>query len=998
MSSFLYQLGHSAFRRSKTFAAAWLIIILLVGGFVGLFGKQFSDKFELPGSESQEAQDSLKLTFPQASGGSGTLIVVAADGKDISDQPYRGDIDDAVSRIKDLDHVDQVTSPFSKQVTGGVSDNKRAAIINITYSDAVEALPDTVKSDLQNEADSVQRDLPAGTEVSAGGDIFKATGVHISWVEGIGVLIAFVVLLFTFGSALAASIPLVTAIVGVLIGLLLIVSSTAFADVSSTAPMLALMLGLAVGIDYALFIVSRARIFVKEGLSPQEGTARALATAGSAVVFAGLTVIIALVGLSVSGMPFLTVMGFGAAATVAVAVCVALTLVPALMGMMGDRLIPRKLRGPKLNRAQKKERRAHRRQAPQDTTGLVAPRSVAAATGAAGAITAAGAPGAGSAAGLPVIASVTAAGNGTAVPQQRTQPAPSSELHANGSEASGRRRSPAEAVYGFWVAAATKIPALTIIIIVVGLGLFAFPATKLQLALPNNGGEAAGTPARVTYDLVHDNFGPGYNGPLVMTAGIIGSDDPLGDVDKMKKKIEQVDGVEKVVLATPNENADTALIQIIPTTGPSDPATEKVVERLRDLEPYFQKEFGFSTAVTGNTAVGIDVSTQLGKALLPFGIFVVGLSLILLTMVFRSIAVPIKATVGFLLSVVTAFGAVELVFVQGYGASLLNLEQTGPVISFLPIILMGILFGLAMDYEVFLVSGMREAYVHGASAKEAVRKGFMSSAAVVVAAAVIMFSVFFAFVPVGEPIIKSIALGLAVGIFVDAFIVRMTLVPAVMALLGNAAWWLPKWLDRILPHFDVEGEGLYHQVALRDWPQPASPYRVYGHAMGIGDERTPLFAGVDVALRPGDLLAVTGRGADALLLALSGRAPLDSGDLKVGSLVLPEQAGKVRSRVPLLELTPGHPDTWPTADQLRRLIANPPALLVIAHADHATDHTIAALETELVGTALHAGSTVIVSLENGEADWMIPPHTAYPLLKLDTTHDRTPVTASGGHN
>ncbi|WAL39250.1 MMPL family transporter [Brevibacterium sp. BRM-1] len=969
MSSFLYELGRTAFRRRKTFAAAWLVILVLLGGFVAAFKNDFSDSFTLPGSESQEAQDSLKLTFPQASGAAGSIIVVAPEGQKVTDKDFRSAIGDAVDRVDDFDHVESATSPFSKRVKGGVSEGDRAAIINISYDDDYQALPETVKSDLLTEVDHMKQELPNGTQVAPGGDIFKVTGMHVSWVEGLGVAIAFVVLLFTFGSALAAGIPLVTAILGVMLGLMLIVASTAFADVSSTAPMLALMLGLAVGIDYALFIISRARSLLRDGLEPEEAVARALATAGSAVVFAGMTVIIALVGLMVCRMPFLTVMGFGAAGTVAVAVLVALTLVPALMGMLGKRLIPRSVRRARARAEARGEAEPARASGAEPVAGPGAPPVTGGAHAMAGAEAGAQAP----ADTQPLPAARGARPHAPAV----TAP-PATSPHG-GPE---RKRSLPQRFYHAWVSAATKIPILTVLIIVVGLGLFAIPASKLQLALPNNGGEEAGSPARVTYDLTEEYFGPGYNGPLVMTAGIIGSDDPLGDVDDMKKEIEKVAGVERVVLATPNENADTALFQIVPTTGPSDPQTEDVVNRLRDLEPHFQDAYGFNTAVTGSTAVGIDVSSQLAKSLLPFGIFVVGLSLILLTMVFRSIAVPIKATVGFLLSVVAAMGVVSLVFVEGHGASLFNLEQVGPIISFLPIMLMGILFGLAMDYEVFLVSGMREAYVHGASAKEAIVKGFMSSASVVVAAAIIMFSVFFAFVPTGEPIIKSIALGLAVGIFVDAFIVRMTLVPAVMALLGNAAWWLPKWLDRLLPHFDVEGEGLYHQVALRDWPEPDSPYRVYGKAMSLGTRGHRVFEDVDIALLPGELLALTGPGAEALLFAISGRANLDSGDLKVGSFVLPEQANKVRKRTPYLMLNPADPDMRPRADHLRDLAAAPPELLVVDAADQPHDQETAELVSRLIAAALQAGSAVVLTLGNPEADWMIPARTDYTLLDL----------------
>ncbi|WP_349827045.1 MMPL family transporter [Brevibacterium litoralis] len=914
MSSFLYELGRTAFRRRWTFVGAWLAVLVLLGALAGLLMKPFDDNFTIPGSEGQEAMDQLSLTFSQAGGASGTLMLVAPEGEDVTADPYRAAIESAVEEIEDLPDVAAVTSPFDEMVNGNISEDEDAAIVGVQYDGQVADLPESTGDDLQQVADDLVAQLPEGTQATPGGGIYQVTGVHISWVEGVGVVIAFVVLFFTLGSLVAAGLPLVTAIVGVGIGMTLILLSTAFFTVNSTTPMLALMLGLAVGIDYALFIVSRARDTIAEGHDVEESVARAVATSGSAVVFAGVTVIIALVGLGIAGIPFLTVMGIAAAVTVGVAVLIALTMLPALLGFAGERLRPR------------------------------APRT-----------------------------------------------------KSDGTD----RTTVFQRFYAGWERFATKVPALTVLVIVVGLGVFAFPATRLELALPTNGSAEEGSPARESYDLTAEYFGEGYNGPLVMTFDILGSEDPLGDMEDVADDIEAVDGVETVLLATPNENADTGMVQLVPSSGPDDPRTTQVVHDLRDMEQHFMDEYGFDSAVTGQTAIQIDVSEQLGKALLPFGVFVVGLSFLLLMMVFRSIAVPLKATIGYLLSVVTAFGAVVLVFQDGHLADLLGIEQTGPLISFLPIILMGILFGLAMDYEVFLVSGMREAYAHGASAKDAIRKGFTSSAKVVTAAAVIMFSVFFAFVPTGENIIKSIALALAVGVFVDAFIVRMTLVPAVMALLGDKAWWLPRWLDRVLPHFDVEGEGLFHQVALKDWPQPDSPYRVYGEDMGLeGATGSTVFSGVDVALRPGEVLVVTGTGSAGLLLALSGRTTLTHGELKIGEFVMPEQAGKVRRATPLVMVDPRADDLAVTPTVLRGLVADPPELLVIDHADQPRTHEIADLLRDLVAEALSRGSTVVLGIATAEGAWAVPEGTEYTLLDLDvhagTTTATHPETQTGG--
>ena len=365
------------------------------------------------------------------------------------------------------------------------------------------------------------------------------------------------------------------------------------------------------------------------------------------------------------------------------------------------------------------------------------------------------------------------------------------------------------------------------------------------------------------------------------------------------------------------------MVQVIPETGPDTAETKDLVREIRGLQPIFLARYDVSTYVTGYTAVAIDVSDRLGGALLPFGILVVGLSLVLLTMVFRSVAVPLKATVGYLLSVGAAFGATAMVFEYGWFSSIFNVAQTAPVISFLPILLMGILFGLAMDYEVFLVSRIREEYVHGGDARRAIDDGFAASSRVVVAAAVIMFAVFAAFVPDGEGPIKTIAFGLAVGVFVDAFVVRMTLVPAVLALLGRAAWWLPRWIDRRLPSFDVEGQGLAHQLALADWPAPGDAHAVYAEDVPVGGRS------VNLAVRPGEVAVVDGPDASALLLTLSGRMAISGGRVKIAGRVLPEQAAAVRRRTAYLDCAA----TVDVDRELSAILRASPEILFVDHAD-----------------------------------------------------------------
>ena len=877
MSSFLYGLGRTAYRRRMAVLLAWVAALVVLGGLALAVQKGFDENFSLPGTESQTALDSLNRTFPQAGGTTAQLVLVTPAGTDVDSGAVRRAVEASVDRIDRVDQVDEATSPFSKYAEGVISGDDRAAIISIRMAVDQPDISESTFEALNAEGHRLQDAVP-GSQTSVGGEAYGGDTPGVSPTEGIGLLIALVVLLLTLGSLRAAGMPLLTAVLGVGITMTLVFAATGFLTVSSTTPLLALMLGIAVGIDYALFILSRHRDQLATGMAAEESAARAIATSGSAVVFAGMTVMIALCGLAVVRIPFLTTMGIAAAVGVAVAVLIALTLLPALLGFAGDRLRPR-------------------------------PRARAAAAAA-------------------------------------NRPA----------------RRPRVGLARRWVRLVTKVPVITVLVVVAGLGAMTWPAQDLRIALPSAGTADPGTPARVTYDLISDHFGLGYNGPLIVAATIVGSDDPLGVVDGIADELRDLPGVASVPLATPNEGADTGIIQVIPTGAPDSQETKDLVRDIRALKGHFADEYDVPVAVTGFTAVGIDVSDRLGAALVPFGVLVVGLSLVLLAMVFRSVAVPLKATIGFLLSVGAAFGATAAVFEWGWFGHLLNVEQTAPVISFLPILLMGILFGLAMDYEVFLVSRMREEYVHAvrrsgtatrADAQHAVEEGFVSSARVVVAAAVIMFAVFAAFVPEGEGPIKTIGFGLAVGVFVDAFVVRMTLVPAVLALLGRSAWWLPRWLDRRLPSFDVEGEGLTHQTSLAAWPTPDDPHVVYA---GLQLGGTP----VALAAMPRELVVVDGpphAGKSALLLTLGGRMRLVAGQVKVAGLVLPEQAAAVRRVV-------GHVDCAQTPG-LRRELATVlrarPALVLVDHADLVTDlDDRAALASLLDDLAVGSSETAVV--------------------------------------
>ncbi len=817
MSSFLYDIGRWCFRRRGPVVLAWLAFVVVVGGFAALLAKPMSDSFSIPGAPSQAAYDQLKMTFPEAADAGATVLVTVPAGQSVKDAAIQKQIEAGIDHLTQLPYVLGAISPYNEYVSGRISADDRTAMVAIRVTGTVSTFTDAQREDLLHQAADFQKLLPPGTQVLVGGEVYAVSIPRITIIEGVGVLVALVVLVVTMGSVVAGLVPLLNALVGVGLAMAITYGATRFAEINSTTPMLALMLGLAVGIDYALFILSRHKDQLADPtLSPEESTARSVATAGSAVVFAGLTVIIALIGLAVAQIPFLTVMGAYAAVAVAIGVAVALTLLPAVMGYLGERMRP-KCR--------------------------------------------------------------------SRTPEPPVKPAP-----RTGGGASG-----------WWVRVVTKVPVLTIVLVVAGLGALALPAKDLWLSLPNAGQLAPGEPARQTYDAVAQAFGPGQNGPLVVTMQLVESTDPLGVLDGIKADIEKLPGVASVPMAVPNRNADTGMIQVIPTTAPDDPRTDQVTKRILDLAPQWKQRYGVNVAVTGITAVGLDITAQLSGALLPFGIFVVGLSLVLLMIVFRSIAVPVKAAIGYLLSIGGAFGATTLVFNQGWFGSLINLHDKTAVISFFPIITMGILFGLAMDYEVFLVSRMREEHVHGDDAQLAVHDGFVHSAKVVVAAALIMFAVFAFFVPNGEGAIKPIAFGLALGVVIDAFLVRMTLVPAVMHLLGEKAWWLPRWLDRLLPSFDVEGESLARQLALADWPAPGDPRVIYAEDLVVGSDPV-LVDRLTVGLLPGRALVVAGDpvARRALMLTLGGRMAPASGRLKVLGFVVPDSSAKVRRRATVL--------------------------------------------------------------------------------------------------
>jgi RND superfamily putative drug exporter len=866
MATLLYRLGRFAYKRALLVVIAW--VLLAAGALAGgvALGGQLQDSYAIPGTESQKAIDLLSAVFPQTSGASAEIVVQDPHGANLktADQAL---IEKAVTRVNDVKGVEQALSPYSDFATSAVSDNGATVIIAVQFSQEAEKIGDAELAAVKSATSPL---TDAGLTVEFGGQVYQQVDVGISWTEGLGVLFAAIVLIVTFGSILAAGLPLASAIIGLAVSMGAVLTTAAFVTISSTTPLLALMIGLAVGIDYALFILSRHRTQLASGMDPGESAATAVATAGSSVLFAGVTVMIALVGLLIVGIPFLGLMGIAAAIAVLLAMLAATTLLPAVMGLLGNRLTPK-------------------------PGSRVARRAAAA------------------------LALENARWSSEDRVSDPATPAPESAKKSRRSNTDGTRPTLGQR----WVALVLKAPVVFVIAVIGLLGVVAIPAASLALALPDGGSQPADTTARKAYDIVSEEFGPGRNGPLIITVDITQTTSVMGDLTAIGDRIKELPGVASVSAGSPNATLDTAIIQVIPTTGPSDPATTKLVESIRALEPSIASTYHTPIAVTGATAVSIDISSRLDSALLPFGLIVVGLSVLLLTVVFRSLLVPLKAALGYLLSVLASFGVVVAVFQWGWGGEAFG-AQAGPILSFMPVLLMAILFGLAMDYEVFLVSGMREAYVHGvaklpkgspakardAVAKRAVVSGFSGAARVVTAAALIMFFVFGAFVPEGSAVIKVIALGLAVGVFVDAFLIRMTLVPAVMALAGRAAWYLPRWLDRILPNVDIEGEGLRHHRDATAWAldrlaageQISLDELVVSAGSGAG---APTVGPLSLSVGSGSIALVEGDATARRLVAaaIGGRLEPRSGRAQVGGHPLPSDSGRVSRMVAIADLS-----------------------------------------------------------------------------------------------
>ncbi|WP_327111574.1 MMPL family transporter [Nocardia sp. NBC_01730] len=746
MSVYLYRWGKFAFRRKWIVLPVWLVLFVLLGGLGAQLSKPMTNDFSMPDLPSARANDILDKHFPGASDAfkfdavTGTYVISAPEGQKLTDSANRAAVEAFIAKLGQLDIVDHgkpITNPVEAAEKMGCLANPDPAqcsgaplnVLSKTAPDTVAVMnvpftiakfTDVTDTD-RDAAYQVAADARnAGLTVEMSGSIATKQEAPSGKSEMIGMAVALVVMIVAFGAIVAAFVPIVTAIVGLGAATSLIMLGTSVIEVPSFTTFLASMIGIALSIDYALFIVSRYKHELAVQDSPEEAAGTALGTAGSAVVFAGLTVIIALAGLSIVGVQFMTFMGLGGAIAAGFAVLTAITLMPALLGAFG-----RVLFKPK----------------------------------------------------LPVVA----------------QHDPEDEHSVTNGMRFGR-------LIG-------KAPWAALILSVVVLGALAAPAAGLNLGLPGDDSMPKTSTVRKAYELRTEGFGEGSNGVLNVAADLtdVPAENRQAAVGALRDKLASYPGMDYVTEPQWSKDEQGVLLDGVPKSGPNNQATKDLVQDARDAEGQLKAQYGIEYGITGSTAIYADVDHVLLSKIVPYLAIVAGAAFVLLILVFRSILVPLTAALGFLLSMAATFGATVLIFQQG---KLGLIEDPHPLVSFLPIMLIGLVFGLAMDYQVFLVTRMREEFVKGRSPKEAVVAGYHHGARVVTAAAIIMISVFGSFLLETDVTAKSFGFALAAGVLLDAFIVRMVLIPSLLVLMGKWSWWMPEWLDRILPDIDVEGAKL----------------------------------------------------------------------------------------------------------------------------------------------------------------------------------------------
>jgi RND superfamily putative drug exporter len=690
--------------------AVWVALIATIAVSASLFGGKLVNEFTIPGSEAQSAVDLLEKRFPERAGDSAQIVFASDQG--LKTASAKADIDAARKAASRIPGVDAVGDPYAGK-GGAISQDGTIAFVDVQFDTPAAEVDEQSVTRLQDDVRAAVG--KTSLEVEFGGAVMDSVQPDSHTSEVLGMVAAMIVLLIVFGTAVAMAVPLTLALISVGMGLSLLTLAAALTDFNKVTPILAVMIGLGVGIDYALFIVTRFRQELDGGASPVDAAVAAASTAGRAVIFAGLTVAISISGLAVVGIPFVTKLGLGAAMTVIGAVLTAVTLLPAVLAKLGHRI------------------------------------------------------------------------DRLAVPF------------------AGRRRQAASArpgAFARWGRFVTSHPKSAVAVTLAVLLTMAAPALDQRLGTADDGTNPASTTTRKAYDLLAKGFGPGFNGPLLVAVDQSGDS---GAADRLASAFRATPGVAAVIDPLVNESGDTAQIPVILTTSPQSAETSDMLHQLRDT--VVPKALAGSPAkayIGGTTASYEDIAATISDRMPLFLLYVVGITFLILTMAFRSIVVATKAAATTMLSAFAAFGALTAVFEWGWLNGLIGLDVTGPTESFIPMMVLSILFGLSMDYEVFLVSRIREEYVRTGQARESVRTGVGAIGKVIVAAGIIMGVVFWAFVLGDDRTIKAFGVGLGVAILADALIVRMTLVPAIMHLLGDRAWYMPRWLERLLPRITIE--------------------------------------------------------------------------------------------------------------------------------------------------------------------------------------------------
>jgi putative drug exporter of the RND superfamily len=732
MSHLLYKIGNLAGRHPWRIIGAWVFLAGAVFMVNSSHGGGYDETFSLPGSESQAAADAIQDRFPQETLYSSNVILHSDEG--LTAPATRAAVEQAVQKLSEGPHVIAVSSPYDPRGPTVSADGK-TAFATVGFDTEKIGLSEY---DAAEKAVQGLRDAGIQVEYDGGLGYAKVSGGGNS--ELIGILMAIIILAIAFGSLVAMSLPIVAALTAIVVGSSAIGIMAGIVAVPEVTGVVAIMLGLGVGIDYALFILSRHRQNLAAGLSVPVAIGRANATAGLSVLFAGVTVIVAILGLKVAGIPMMTMMGYGSAIMVAVVMLAAITLLPAMLGVVKHRV------------------------------------------------------------------------NSARVPFIR----PKATYDPDGSSAQWAARVVARPVrYGGAAALA--------------LGILAIPVFSMHLGFADAGNDAPTSTTRKAYDLMADGYGPGTNGPFQVVVDADGGKLPATTLERVTTALADQSGVASVDTPVTNQAGDLAIITVTPTTSPQDARTSDLLQHLRaDTIPAAVAGSDVHVSVTGSTALTVDVSSRLQQRMAWFLGAVIGLSFLVLMVVFRSVLVPLKAAALNVLGVAAAYGVVVAVFQWGWGASLIGVHETVPSMPLAPMLMFAILFGLSMDYEVFLMSRVREQYRKHLDPSRAVIEGVGSTARVITSAALIMISVFASFILDVDVTTKMFGIGLSVAVFLDVTLIRMILVPAAMSLLGHRAWWLPQWLDRLLPTIDIEGgehdggaqQPVAHPVAQPDAAEP----------------------------------------------------------------------------------------------------------------------------------------------------------------------------------